>query len=578
MRRRLAAILCADVEGYSRHIFEDEVGTLAALKNHLHELIEPRVSQHGGRVFNTSGDGFLAEFRSAVDALTCAYEIQTEVARRNAAAPGMCQILFRMGLNLGEVVIEGDDLMGTGVIVAARLQAMAHAGSICLSDDVYRQVQGKVRFGFEDLGLQPLKNIVDPTHVFRVAGMTSQRGARSPRPLASLTTDRPTLAVLPFDNLSGDADQGYFSDGITNDLITDLSRFPDMGVIASHSVFTYKGKAVEIEAVARELGVRYIVEGSVQRSGSTVRINAQLIDALENRHLWSERYERDLTDLFAIQDEIARGIAAVVVARVEISELDHALRKPTESLAAYDHYLRGKAVWYEWTPQANQQAQDHFRAAIGLDAKFARAHCALSYMLIQAALGGWTQAPAEAMQQAYALAERATNLDRMDFETHAQLGMASLYCRNFSRCIVSYEKALELNPNSSDVLAEMADALVHVGRTAEGVERIAQAKRLNPLCPDWYDWILGIAAFHDGRYEDALATLQSMHDRSNFLRSDLVAAYVRLGRMEEAKSVVAEMLKHQPDYRLSTERLRPFKDPKVLQRFITDLREAGLPD
>ncbi|HTO62197.1 MAG TPA: adenylate/guanylate cyclase domain-containing protein [Bradyrhizobium sp.] len=578
VKRRLAAILCADVESYTRHVHEDEVGTFTALKSHLDELIEPQVSRHGGRVFNTTGDGLLAEFDSAVSALNCAVEIQTQVARRNAAMPGLRQLQFRIGLNLGEVVIDGDDLQGSGVIIASRLQAIAGAGGICLSEDLYRQVHGKVNFKFEDLGLHSLKNIAGPAHLFRIADMAPAPSTISPQASPASLTSQPTLAVLPFDNLSGDADQGYFSDGITNDLITDLSRFPDMGVIASHSVFTYKGKAVEIETVARELGVRYVVEGSVQRSGNTVRINAQLINALDNRHLWSERYKRDLTDLFAIQDEIARSIAAIVVARVELSELDHALRKPTESLAAYDHYLRGKAVWYEWTPQANQEARDHFRAAIALDPKFARAYSALSFVVFQSALGGWAQAPMEALREGRELAERAIDIDRMDFEIHAQLGFASLYCRDFNRCIASYEKALELNPNSPDVLAEMADALVHLGRTAEGVEKIAQAKRLNPFCPDWYDWVLGIAAFHDGRYEDALTAFRSMHDRSNFLLSDLVATYVRLGRMEEAKNLAAEMLKRQPNYRLATERLRPFKDPKVLQGFIADLQRAGLTD
>jgi len=569
-------ILCADVEGYSRHMHEDEDGTLAVLKGHLEEAVGPGVARHGGRVFNTSGDGLLAEFKSAVDALNCAVEMQTEIARRNAATAGTRQLHFRVGLHLGEVVIDGDNLLGAGVIVAARLQAIAEAGGICLSDDVYRQVQGKVSFSFQDLGDQPLKNIADPTHVYRISDMPPGNGALSPRLLQPRPTERPSLAVLPFDNLSGDADQGYFSDGITNDLITDLSRFPDIGVIASHSVFTYKNRVVDIEVVARELGVRYVVEGSVQRSVGTVRINAQLIDARDNRHLWSERYIRDLADLFVLQDEIVRGIAAVVVARVEISELEYALRKPTDNLAAYDHYLRGKAVWIEWTPESNQQAQEHFRSAIRLDPKFASAYSALSYVLIQSALGGWAEADGETLQQAYKLAERAVALGRLDFEAYAQLGMASLYCRDFNRCLASYDKAFELNPNSADLLAEMADALVHVGRTAEGVEKIAQAKRLNPICPDWYDWVLGIAAFHDGRYDDALAALQNVHDRSNFLRSDLVAIYVRLGRMEEAKSVAAEMLKRQPDYRLATERLRPFKDLKVLQRFIADLQEAGL--
>jgi adenylate cyclase len=577
VRRRLAAILSADVEGYTRHVREDEVGTLALVKGHLKDLIEPEIARHGGRVFKTAGDGVFAEFISAVEALNCAVDIQKALVRRNVEAPDARQIKFRMGLNLGEVVIEGGEVFGVGVIVAERVQGMAEASGICVSDDVYRQVHGKVNVGFEDLGEQPLKNIAELTRVFRVGPPDAGRTHR-PLKRLTMTTAGPMLAVLPFDNLSGDVDQGYFSDGITNDLITDLSRFPDLGVIASHSVFAYKGKSIDIAVIARELGVRYLVEGSVQRSGATVRINVQLIDGPTGRHLWGERYKRDLSDLFAVQDEIVRGIVAIVAARVEISELEQALRKPTESLAAYDHYLRGKEQWFRWTAEANQRAQQHFRAAIDLDAKFGRAYNALSYVLIQSVLGGWTEAPEQALRQARELAEQAVALGPSDFENHAQLAMACLYNRDFVRSIAFYEKALELNPNSADLLAEMADALVHVGRTAEGVAMIALAKRLNPICPDWYDWVVGIAALHDGRYEDALAAFMRLDDHSNSLRADLAATYVRLGRMEEAKALAAEMLRLQPNYRLATERLRPFKDPHVLQGFIDDLRQAGLPD
>jgi adenylate cyclase len=578
VRRRLAAILCADVVDYSHHMQADEIGTLAALKGHFADLIEPRVRLHGGRIFNVAGDGLLAEFRSAVDALVCAVDIQSESARRNAASPNARQLWFRIGLNLGEVVVEGGDVLGTGVIVAARLQTMARAGGICLSDDLRRQVHGKVDVEFLDLGEHQLKNIAHQVKVFSAAGPASrQAGALAARP-APVTTRGPALAVLPFDNLGGDPDQAYFSDGITNDLITDLSRFRELGVIASHSVFTYKGKAIDVEKVARDLGVRYVVEGSIQRAKQAVRINVQLIDALENRHLWGERYKRDLADLFELQDEIVRSVTAIIATRVELYELEHSLRQPTESLAAYDVYLRGKAIWFDWTREANQKAQEYLRAAIALDPKFARAYSGLSFVLIQSALGGWADHPKAAIEEAFDLAQRAVGLDRLDFEAHAQLGFASLYCRDFRRCMTAYDKALELNPNSADVLAEMADALVHMGRTAEGVEKIAQAKRLNPICPDWYDWVLGIAAFHDGRYEDALLAFEAVHDCANFLRSDLACVYVRLGRAEDARRVVADMLELQPDYRLATDRLRPFKDPGVLQSFIADLKEAGLRD
>lgn len=577
INRRLAAIISADVAGYSLHVHENELETLAAFKGHLNNLIEPMVVHHGGRVFNIAGDGVFAEFPSAVAAVACAVEIQGEMARCNSDPSAGRQLEFRIGVNLGEVVFEDKDVLGEGVIIAARLQSLASPNSICVSEDIYRQVYGKLDIEFEDLGNCTLKNIPGSTRVFRV-GPTPDDSSRHFETRRIVRPDpSPMLAVLPFDNLSGDPDQGYFSDGITNDLITDLSRFPDLGVIASHSVFTYKGKAIKTDVVARELSVQYVVEGSVQRADQIVRINAQLVDAPTGRHLWSERYKHDLKELFSIQDEIVKHIAAIVVAHVEISELERAVRKPTASLAAYDHYLRGKDAWYGWTLESNAKAQAHFKKALELDPNFSRAYNGLSYMLIQSALGGWSEAPAEALNEARALAERAVALGPSDFENLAQLALACLYCRQFARSIASYERALQLNRNSADLLAEMADALVHVGRTAEGVAMIEQAKRLNPICPDWYDWILGIAAFHEGRYEQALAAFTRLGDHSNFLRSDLVATYVRLGRMAEARALAVDMMKLQPNYSVATERLRPFKDPAVLDNLIADLRLAGLP-
>ena len=578
--RRLAAILLMDVAGYSSLVSRDEAGTLAALKGHLNELIRPQIAFHEGRVVKTTGDGLLADFASAVQAVLCGLKIQSEMVDRNQGTPEDRQIQFRIGINLGEVVFEDDDVFGDGVNIAARLQTLAEPNGICLADDVYRHVKGKVPADFQYLGFRSLKGVRERLRVFRAVPTSDKSRERQAQP-AEITRSLspvPWVAVLPFENLSGDPEQSYFSDGITNDLITDLSKFPDLGVVASHSVFTYKNRPTKIEQVAQELGVRYVVEGSVQRSGDSVRINVQLVDAASEIHLWSERFKRPLKDLFNIYDEIINRLVASLVARVEMSERERALSKPTESLEAYDHCLRGRELWYCWEKEANQRAQAHFRQAISLDPAFAQAYRNLSYVLIQSCLSGWLNEPATAIAEARTLAERAVALGPADYENYGQLGFASLYRRDFHRSLASYEKALELNPNSADLLAEMADALTHMGRTKEGLAMVARAKALNPFYPDWYDWILGIAELHDGRYEEALSALSRVGNSCNFLRCDLIATYMRLDRLGEARTIVRAILEEQPTYRLATETLRPFKDKDVLQRFVTDLRLAGLPD
>lgn len=571
-----------DVVGYSRLVSEDENATLNALKGHLKELIRPEIAGHDGRVVKTTGDGVLAEFSSAVQAVACALEIQRQMIERNTATPARRRLEFRIGVNLAEVVFEDGDVFGDGVNVAARLEGMANPNGVCVSDDVYRHVRGKVRSEFEDLGAQTLKGITDQIRVFRTkaageAPTAEGRPVKEPSRSRSLS-QIPWVAVLPFDNLSGDPEQGYFSDGITNDLITDLSKFSELAVIASHSVFTYKGKSARIEDVARELGVRYVVEGSVQRSGDTVRINVQLIEAASGVHLWSDRYKRPLVDLFTLCDEIIDRLVATLVARVEMSERERALRKPIESLEAYDHCLRGRELWWLWEEEANRVAQDHFRKAIELDPTFSLAYRSLSYVLIQSGCGGWAASPRQVLDEARELAERAVALSPADFENYAQLGFACLYSRDFDRSLGCYRRAVDLNPNSPDLLADMADALVHVGKTAEGVAMIQQAKQLNPLSSDWYDWVLGIAAFFDGRYEEALDALNRVGNSSSFLRCDLAATYVRLGRMDEARATVRDILQAQPNYRIGSVLLTPFKNPKVTQGFVADLKLAGIPE
>jgi adenylate cyclase len=579
-QRRLAAIVFADVAGYSRLMHEDESGTITALKKHLSELIEPVIAEHSGRLVKTTGDGILVEFSSAVAAVTASIDIQRGMMLRNNQVPEDRRIEFRIGVNLSEIVVDNADILGDGVNVAARLEGLADANGICVSDEIQRIVRNKIDAGIESVGDVSLKNMPKPIKVYRisVASHRTEGAGTDHESLQKTATAQPLLAVLPFANLSQDQDQSYFSDGVTSDIISNLSRFPELGVIASHSVFAYKSRPTGIAAVAEDLGVRYVVEGNVQRSQSIVRINVQLIDAHADRQLWSDRFQGKPNEIFEMQEEITRKIAARVISRVEVAERGRSLRKAPDSLEAYDFLLRGFRVWYLWTPEANREAQDWFAKALALDSNYARAHSAYSYSLLQASIGGWTPAPDALLRAAHKHAQIAVALAPFDFDAYEELGLTSLYMREFDRSIDCYERALSLNPNCPDLRADLADALAHIGRTAEASQMIAHAKQLNPIHPEWYDWVLGIAAFHDGRYEDALSAFSRFSDPPALLRRDIVATYVRLGQIEEARKLAQEILAAQPEYRLATENLRPYKNPDVLRGLISDLRLAGLPD
>src|SRR5213594_584222 len=512
IERKLAAILSADVKGYSRLMGEDEVATIRTLTAYQ-EAMTACIQQHRGRVVDASGDNLLAEFASVVDAVQCAVEIQRELKTKNADLPAPQRMEFRIGINVGDVIVEGERIYGDGVNIAARLEGLAAAGSICISGTVYDQVETKLALGYEYLGMQTVKNITKPVRVYRVriepgdsAAMTSGRGAvTAPLPLP----DKPSIAVLPFTNMSSDPEQEYFSDGITEDLITDLSKLSALFVISRKSVFLYKGKAVKPEQVSKELGVRYMLEGSIRKAGTWVRITAQLVDATNGYHLWAERYDRDLQDIFAVQDEITKKIVFALEVKLTAGEQQRVGRAPTNNMEAYDYYLRGRQYHELTTEETNAQAREMFEKAVTLDPNFATAYAYLGWTYFENWTLGWSQDP-QTLERAFVLAQQAIALDSALSDGHRLLGIVHLWKKQYEQAITTVKRAIALDPNSADGYVGLADILNWAGRPEEALHLIEKAMRLNPQYPPWYLWDLGHAYYLVGRYEEAIVALKQM--------------------------------------------------------------------
>jgi adenylate cyclase len=503
IERKLTAILAADVAGYSRLMGADEAGTARALREHRAAL-DPIVAQHGGRTVKTTGDGILLEFPSIVTAVECALAVQEAMAARNAAVPLGRQMLFRIGINLGDVLIDGEDILGDGVNIAARLESVAEPGGICLSDDAYRQVQGKVSAQFIDGGEQQLKNIAHSVRVYRVL----PRGAPDKVRPALAVPDKPSIAVLPFDNMSGASEDIYFADGIAEDIITELSRYPDLFIVARNSSFTYRGKAVRVGDVAHALGVRYVLEGSVRRAGNRVRISAQLIDAASGNHLWAQRYDRDLEDLFSVQDEVTHSIVAVLPERVQAAAFETASRKTSSSLDAYDHLLRGKYCHHLETPEANSQAESHFDRSINLDPRFASAYAWKACTLGQAWNNEFRPRTPELFQWMVQLVERAASLDENDTECHRIMCRIALIQAKFAKSEFHLERALALNPNDPRLVVQRGINLTFLGDPEAAIPWIENALRLDPFSAHRYYLDLVRALFMVGRPGEAVAVLE----------------------------------------------------------------------
>ena len=585
VKRRLAAILSADVAGYSRLMGDDEEATLQTLTTYR-SAIEAGVGRHDGRVVGTAGDSVLAEFPSAVEAVRCAVEIQDEIAGLNQALPEDRRMAFRIGINLGDVMVEDDNIFGDGVNIAARLETIAEPGGICISRSVYDQVSNKIDLAYEDLGERELKNIAQPVAAYRVC-RADEAAAPAPttdpaaRPIAPPIADKPSIVVLPFDNMSADEEQGYFADGIAEDIITDLSKVSGLFVIARNSAFTYKGRAVSAPDIAAELGVRYIVEGSVRKAGQRVRINAQLIDGTTGGHLWAERYDRELDDIFAVQDEVTHQIVEALRVNLTPEEEQRIAGRGTTSLEAYDYYLRGREVSPSSVAETNLQARELFQRAAELDPGFAAAQAGVAMGYVLEYVNRWTDQWPEALDQAEAHARDAVARDDSEPLAHWVLGIAHLWRKDLASADVEARRTLELEPNSAEGHALLANVRDFTGRSAEAVELFSASMRLDPEYPDQYLHFLGRAHFNLGHDGEAIAIFRRRIERNpktDVTRVLLAAALGHLGRPGEARAVWDELLEVNPGYSLEhLSETMPYADAKPIERIFAGLKTAELP-
>ena len=587
--RRLAAILAADVAGYSRLMGADEEGTLARLKTLRRELSDPKIKEHHGRIVKTTGDGLLVEFGSVVDAVRCAVEVQREMALRNADVPAERRIEFRIGINLGDIIKDKGDIFGDGVNVAARLEALAEPGGICVSRVVRDQVRDKLDFTFEDRGEQQVKNIARAVRVFdlKTAQETIPPAPDPPATAPLPLPDKPSIAVLPFQNMSGDPEQEYFADGMVEEIITALSRIRWLFVIARNSSFTYKGRAVDVKQVGRELGVRYVLEGSVRKGGQRVRIIGQLIDAATGAHIWADRFEGTLEDVFDLQDQVTASVVGAIAPKLEQAEISRAKHKPTGSLDAYDNYLRGIGGLHavlEGNREAVSEALRLFYRAIELDPEFASAYGMAAWCYVQRKNFGWINDDAQEGAELGRLARQAARLAKED--------AVALYTGGFALARVAGEldagaalidRALALDPNLAAAWHLSGWVRILLGEPTLAIEHMSRAMRLNPLDPLIFAMQTGTAAAHflAGRYDDASSWAEKalgMHANYAPALRLSAASHALAGRVAEARKSMVRMRQIDPGLHLSDlTAFAPFRRPEDSARYADGLRKAGLP-
>jgi adenylate cyclase len=572
--RRLAAILAADVAGYSRLMGTDEEGTLAALKACRRELVDPKIAEHRGRIVKTTGDGALVEFASAVDATRCAMEIQHAMAERNTEVVEDHRIEFRMGINVGDIIIDEGDIYGDGVNIAARVETLARPGAICVSGTAYQQIKGKLALEFSDMGEQQLKNIAEPIQVYTIR----LDGARA-RPALALP-DKPSIAVLPFQNMSDDSQQEYFADGISEDIITALSKLRWLFVIARNSSFTYKGKAVDVKRVSRELGVRYVLEGSVRKGGNRVRITAQLIDAASNNHIWADHYDGDLTDIFALQDEITKRVVAAIEPKLLEAEGVRSQSRSSDNLGAWELLTQANSLFWRLTKAEGQAAVAILRQVVERYPTYAPAHSMLAFMLLVSRQIGWLVIEPQVKEPA-ALAARAAELDDSDPWAHLALGYVAITRRNTDEAVEEFRRALDLNPNFAAAHGYLGFALALSGQSKEAIEHIEQAIRMSPHDPQNALFNIGLAGAHylAGRYTEAVSfgrkAMQQRFGLTNGHRI-YIASLAQAGQIDEARAALVRLQELHPENSIAwIEKNIPYT-PGPMAKFLDGMRKAGL--
>ena len=579
--RKLTSILYADVAGYSRLTGHDEVGTHRQVMKILDQASDS-IKASGGKVLRYAGDAILAEFASLIAAVETAASIQTELATGNQALADDEKIQIRIGINLGEVIEDRAEIYGDGVNLAARLESAAEPGGICLSSAVHDQIDGKTDFVFTDGGEQAFKNIDKPVRVYHWhPEVSDETSAQSPSKYLPLP-DKPSIAVLPFDNMSNDPEQDFFADGITEDIITELSREKDLFVIARNSTFAYKGQSSDVKKVGRELGVKYVLEGSVRKAGNKIRLNAQLIEAQTNHHVWADRYDRALEDVFEVQDELTNTITNTLLQKVLDAGVESAMRRPPQNLAAYDHYMRAFGLILSLEKGNYKKAIREAQKAIGIEPDLARAHMILAWARVYSCWAGWAEDPAEAMRLSHASALKSIACDKNDFWGHAALAFAELFQHHHDRALSAIDQAMVLNPNSADTHAMRGSILNMLGRPEEGLEEAKTAVRLNPHHPTWYLVCFGRAFFLLGQYDDAIPYLERLVNAGEDIltfRALLVASYMACGRETEARDQSTLLLESHPDTNITSLRsLVPIRDQHALEHYMELLRKAGLPE